>query len=94
MMADLLKVLAASGKTTQQGVKFDNHDVCYLTLTDIGGQSDNRYYVSLTGQDAIVNWQEGDYVMVELAFKAYKNQGQWFMSRRSDAMKVIDINCK
>lgn len=93
-MADLLKVLAVSGNTTQQEEKSDYHDVRYLTLTDIGGQSENRYYVSLAAQDANVDWHEGDYIMVELAFLAYKNRGQWRMSHHSDAMKVIEINSK
>ena len=93
-MADLLRVLAVSGNTSQQEEKSDNHNVCYLTLTDVNGQSENRYYVSLAGQDANVDWQEDDRIMVELAFLAYRNQGQWYMSHRSDTMKVIDINCK
>ena len=92
-MAEILKILAVSRNNMQQR-ELSDHDECYLTLTDAGGQSENRYYVSLTGPAANVDWQEDDRIMVELAFLAYKNQGQWCMSHRSDAIKLIDVNCK
>ena len=66
-------------------------DVRYLTLSDNNKNSENRYYVSLTGKDADIEWHEGDRIMVELSFLAYKQSGQWHMSNRSDAIDLIEV---
>jgi len=91
-MATILQVMSVSGKTTVMDKVFENHDVRYLTLGNQNPASGNRYYVSLTGPDAEVDWQEGDSVMVELGFFAYKNKGQWHISHCSDAMNLIEID--
>lgn len=90
-MTSIIEVVSSSGKTTRQDDILGNQDVCFLTLTDKGGQSENRYYVSLSGQDAQIDWQAGDRVMVELSLVAYKHQGQWHISHSSDALKLIEI---
>lgn len=91
-MATILQLLSSSGKAAIQDDINGNHDVRYLTLGDTNPASGNRYYVSLTGPDAVIDWQVGDSVMVELGFFAYKNKGQWHVSHRSDAMNLIEIN--
>ena len=63
----------------------------YLTATDSGGSSENRYYVSVTGDAAKVDWQEGDRIMVELGLLAYNHGGQWHTSHSSDEMEFIEI---
>ena len=90
-MATILEVLSASGKTTVQDDLFGNHDVRYLTLGNINPASGNRYYISLSGKDAGIDWQEGDRIMVDLIFCAYKTQGQWHMSQRSDSIMLVEI---
>jgi len=80
-MREILKVLKAKG----------NQDVRFLTLTDCSGNSENRYYVCLTGKDARVDWQEGDRIMLELGIYAYYNKGQWHPCHHSDAVKLIEI---
>ena len=98
-MATILSVLSASDKVTVPDEDIGNHDARYLTLGDRNPASGNRYYVSLTGQDAQIDWHVGDRIMVELAFVAYKQQGQWHMSHRSDSIKYVEMdnvknNCK
>ena len=92
IMTSILEVVSSSGKTTRQDDILGNQEVRFLTLTDWGGQSDNRYYVSLSGENAQIDWQEGDRIMVELGFLAYKHQGQWHISHPSDALKLIEIS--
>lgn len=91
-MTSVLEVVSSSGKTPRQDDILGNQEGCFLTLTDKGGQSDNRYYVSLSGQDAQIDWQEGDRIMVELSLVAYKHQGEWHISHPSDALKLIEIS--
>ena len=91
-MLILFKVLSSSGKTTEQDDVYGNRDVRYLTLGHKNPGSGNRYYVRLSGKDADIEWQEGDAVMVELGFCAYKTRGQWHMSHRNDAMELIEID--
>ena len=91
-MTSILEVVSSSGKTTRKDDILGNQEVRFLTLTDWGGQSDNRYYVSLSGENAQIDWQEGDRIMVELGFLAYKHQGQWHISHPSDALKLIEIS--
>lgn len=66
--------------------------VRYLTLTDKNGESENRYYVSLTGRDAETEWQAGDSLILELGFCAYKHGGQWHMSHRSDSIRFVEMD--
>ena len=90
-MANILQVLSVSDQVTVQDEVFGNHDERYLTLGNRNSASENRYYVSLSGQDAEIDWHAGDRVMVELSLVAYKHQGQWHISHPSDAMKLIEI---
>ena len=46
-MRDIFKVVDVKG----------NQDVRFLTLTDCSGNSENLYYVSLSGKNAEVDWQ-------------------------------------
>ena len=80
-MREILQVLKAKG----------NQDVRFLTLTECSGNSENRYYVCLTGKDARVDWQEGDRIMLELGIYAYYNKGQWHPCHHSDVVKLIEI---
>jgi hypothetical protein len=91
-MATILQVLSSSDKVTVQDEVFGNHDERYLTLGNTNPASENRFYVSLSGQDAQRDWQAGDRIMVELGFLAYKHQGQWHISHPSDALKLIEIS--
>lgn len=92
-MASILQVLSASGKTTVQD-EYGNHDVRYLTLGDKKPVSGNRYYVSLSGKDADVELKEGDRIMLELCFCAYKINGRWHMSNNRNCIKFIEMgNC-
>ena len=91
-MANILQVVSVSGKTTVPDEVLGNQDVRYLTLGDKNPASGNRYYVSIAGKDADVDWQEGDRIMVELFFCAYKTQGQWHMSNRSDSIQFVEID--
>ena len=80
-MKEVLQVTEAKG----------SQEVRFLTLTDCSGNSENRYYVCLTGLDARVDWQEGDRIMMELSACAYYHRGQWYSCHRSDAVKLIEI---
>lgn len=91
-MATILELLSSSDKVTIQDEVFGNHDERYLTLGNRNSASENRYYVSLTGQDAGIDWQAGDRIMVELSLTAYKHQGQWHISHPSDALDLIEIS--
>ena len=90
-MADIYIVKSVTEKQTLQDDISGNQVVRYLTLGDKNPASGNRYYVSLTGQDAEIEWHEGDSIMVELWFVAYKSHGQWHMSNRSDSIKLVEI---
>jgi len=90
-MATIFKVISASNDISIQDEIMGCQDNRYLTLTETGEGSDNRYYVSLTGKAANVDWQEGDRIMVELNFIAYKNRGQWHSSHHSYAINLIEI---
>jgi hypothetical protein len=89
-MATILIVESASGKTTVQDDVFGNHDVRYLTLEHKNSESGNRYYVSLTGEAADIEWQEGDSIMVELGFIAYKTGGRWHTSHHSNSIQFVE----
>jgi hypothetical protein len=91
-MLNIYNVLSSSGRTTIQDDNYDYHDVRYLTLGDANPASGNRYYVSLSGQDAGIDWQAGDRVMVEISLVAYKHQGQWHIGHSSDSLKLIEID--
>ena len=69
----------------------ENESECFLTLTDKNIQSGNRYYVRLYYDNARVDWQVGDGVMLEIGLCAYKTQGQWHMSKESDSIELIEI---
>ena len=87
-MAKSLEVLAVSGKAAD----CHHQDRIYLTLTEPGGKSDNRYYVSLTGKEAALNWQKGDCILVDLGMCAYRNMGQWYVCCHPDAMELVEIS--
>jgi hypothetical protein len=93
-MVSILSVLSASGKTSVHDEFGGNHDERYMTLSNTNGNSDIRYYVSLSGKDADTEWQEGDRIMVDLAFCAYKSHGQWHMSHSRESIKLIDVDVK
>ena len=93
-MVSILNVLSSSGKTTVYDEFGENHDERYLTLINSNGDSDIRYYVSLSGKDAEIEWQEGDRLMVDLGFCAYKSHGQWHMSHNRESIKVVDVDFK
>jgi hypothetical protein len=98
-MATIFNVLSVSAPVAIQDDYLGDHDECFLTLGDRNPASGNRYYVSLTGQDAQRDWQVGDLIMVELSFIAFKHQGQWHMSHRSDSLSFVEMdnvnnNCK
>ena len=91
-MASIFNVLSVSDKVAVQDDYLGDHEARYLTLGDRNPASGNRYYVSLTGQDAQIDWQVGDRIMVELPFVAYKHQGQWHMSHRSDSLRFVEMD--
>lgn len=91
-MVEILSVLSASNKVAVLDKEFGNHEVRYLTLGDINPASDNRYYVSLSGENADIEWQPGDRIMVELSLTAYKTQGQWHVCHCPDSINFIEIN--
>ena len=90
-MAYIFIVLSSTAKMTLEDEMNGKLDVRYLTLAGINKNSENRYYISLTGKDAEIEWKEGDRIMAELWFVAYKSNGMWHMSNRSDSIKLIEI---
>lgn len=90
-MANIFVVKSATEKQMLFDEQFGNQVVRYLKLGDLNEASDNCYYVSLTGKDAENEWQVGDRIMMELWFVAYKSNGQWHTSNRSDSIKLIEI---
>ena len=79
---------------TCKKVKLDGHGgmtICYLTLGYINSQSDNRYIISLSGQEAAIDWHEGDRLMLNLSLCAYKTQDQWHLNTCADSLKLIEI---
>lgn len=66
-------------------------DVCFMTLTDCNYNSENRYYVSLVGNAARVDWKRGDRIMVDMSLCAYKNKGIWHGCHPSNTLKLIEI---
>lgn len=90
-MATILQVLSSSDKVTVQDEVFGDHDVRYLTLGNSNPASGNRYYVSLSGQDAQIDWQAGDRVMVEFSLCAYKHGNQWHMVKCPDSIHFMEI---
>ena len=87
----IFKVLSASDKIVIQDEVLGNQNKRYLTLTDKGENSVNRYHFCLTGQDAEIEWKVGDYIMLELVFCAYKQGSQWQMPNRSDSVAFVEI---
>lgn len=71
---------------------YENRSECYLTLTDKNDKSDNRYYVRLILDNAVVDWHVGDCLTVEISLCAYRNNGLWHMSKCSDSIELIEIN--
>lgn len=72
--------------------QFENRSECYLTLSDKNDKSDNRYYVRLILDNAVVDWHVGDCLTVEISLCAYRNNGLWHMSKYSDLIELIEIN--
>jgi len=91
-MANILQVLSSSDKITIQDEVFGNHDERYLTLGCCNPESGNQFYISLSGQDAGIDWQAGDRIMVDVSLLAYKHQGHWHVGHSSDALTLIEIN--
>ena len=91
-MVTIFRVLSAGSKTTVQDEVYGNHDERQLTLGDTNPASGNRYYVSLSGKNADIEWQPGDRIMVELSLTAYKTQGQWHTSHCPDSINFIEID--
>lgn len=92
-LAEIYFVKSASEKMTLDDEMGGKQAVRYLTATDRNAGSENLYYFSLTGEDAEIEWQEGDSLMLELRFCAYKTNGQWHMSHCLGSIKLIEI-CK
>lgn len=90
-MSTVLQILSSSGRAARQDGVSEYQGTVYLTATDSGGRSENRYYVSVTGEAAKVDWQEGDRIMVELGLLAYNHGGQWHTSHSSDEMEILEI---
>ncbi len=90
-MAYIFIVLSSTAKMTLEDQMNGKLDVRYLTLSDNNKNSENRYYVSLTGKDAQIEWHEGDCIMVELSFLAYQQGGQWHVSNRSGSIDLIEV---
>ena len=91
-MVTIFQVLSFGSKTTIQDEVYGNQDVCQLTLGDTNPASGNRYYVSLSGENADIEWQPGDRIMVELSLTAYKTHGQWHVCHFPDAINLIEID--
>ena len=91
-MVEILSVLSASDKVAVLDKEFGNHDVRYLTLGERNPASGNRYYVSLSGENADIEWQPGDRIMVELSLTAYKTHGKWHVCHFPDAINLIEID--
>ena len=72
--------------------QFENRSECYLTLSDKNDKSDNRYYVRLILDNAVVDWHVGDCLTAEISLCAYRNNGLWHMSKYSDLIELIEIN--
>ena len=72
--------------------QFENRSECYLTLSDKNDKSDNRYYVRLILDNAVVDWHVGDCLTVEISLCAYRNNALWHMSKYSDLIELIEIN--
>ena len=87
-MTKAFEVLAVSGKAADYG----HQDRIYLTLSEPSGKSENRYYVSLTGKEANLDWQIGDCILVNLGLCAYKNMGQWYVCHHPGALELIEIS--
>ena len=93
-MTSIFEVESASGITTIKDELGCNQDVRYLTLRNRNKGADARYYVSLMGKDADIEWQEGDLIMLELSFCAYKTHNHWHMSNRRDSISFIESQIK
>ena len=91
-METIFQVLSSGSKNTIQDEVYGNHDERQLTLGDKNPASENRYYVCLSGENADIEWQPGDRIMVELSLTAYKTQGKWHVSHCPDSINLIDIN--
>ena len=91
-MRNIFEVESASGITTIQDELGCNQEIRFLTLRNRNKGSDTRYYVSLSGKDADIEWQEGDLMMLELCFCAYKTHGHWHMSNRRDSISFVEIS--
>ena len=90
-MAEIFVVKSSTEKQMLNDKLFGNQVVRYVTLTDKNPASENRYYVSLTGQNAEIEWHEGDKIMLELCFVAYKSNGHWYMGNSSDAIELVEF---
>lgn len=91
-MIVVLEVDSASGKTTVQGEFEGCMEVKFLTLKYPNSNSDVRFHVSVYGQDADVDWQEGDKLMLELRCPAYKHHNQWCVSHQADSVEFIECS--
>ena len=90
-MLDFLEVETASGKTTVQDEFEGSMEVNFLTLKYPNANSDVRFHVSVYGQDADVDWQNGDKLMIELRCPAYKHHNQWHVSHQADSIRFLEF---
>lgn len=89
-MVEILSVLSST-RSTEMDEEFGNQEVVYLTLGHTSPASGNRFYVRISGDDAHVDWHEGDKVMVELSLCAYKHQGHWHMSHHGNSLRFVEV---
>ena len=69
---------------------YENRSESYLTLSEKNDKSDNRYYVRLILDNAVVDWHVGDCLTVEISLCAYRNNGLWHMSKCSDSIEWVE----
>jgi len=89
----ILRILASSDQQKSRDALRGVQAEQWLTLTDADPDSDNRYYIRLSGDAAETDWQAGDKLMVELSLYAYKHAGHWQMSSQHDSIELIEISC-
>lgn len=91
-MENIYEVESACGKTTVQDEFEGCQEVKFLTLKYPNSISDVRFHVSVYGQDADADWQEGDKLMLELRCPAYKHHNQWRVSHHADSIRFIECS--
>ena len=88
---EIFEIKAKSKASRRLDGELGQQEVCYLTLADVNLQSENRYYVSLCGKEAGVEWREGDKLILNISLVAYKAIGQWHLNTFDDTLKLVDI---